>query len=160
MKTKCSRAVLLALFFILINSILISQPLFVQKAHDLRSPLNNTLPFTEDWESQSFTTNNWSVSGNEWVIDTINGNGGSSAKFEGSLGLTNYNAELTSDWIDSVNTGRIFVLFDVMLTDIAGTGTEWFYLEIYDGSQWIKLILFPIQAVFCGKPRNTKYRHW
>ncbi len=139
MKTRCSHIVLIALFLTLINNTLTGQPVFVQKPPVPRSPLNNTLPFTEDWESQSFTTNNWSISGNEWVIDTINGNGGSSAKFEGSSGLTNYNAELTSDWIDSVNTGRIFVLFDVMLTDIAETGTEWFYLEVYNGSQWKKI---------------------
>ena len=112
-----------------------SQNIIVSKK-PLYSPLNQAMPFFEDWESLSFTTNNWEVSGNEWRIDSATGNSGASAMFDGSAGLTNYNSELTCDWIDSVNIGTIRLSFDLMLTDINATGTERLFVEVLSDSAW------------------------
>ncbi len=70
------------LFFILLLEIvfLLSYPckvdgqsLVLNNHQASRSVLNQTLPFSEDWESLSFATNNWVKSGNEWIIDPDNG---------------------------------------------------------------------------------------
>jgi len=140
MKARCFfttlfSILLLATFGYQVNG----QSFSVQSKKISRSVLNQTLPFSEDWESLSFTTHNWSKSGNEWIIDSDNGNSGASVKFDGSDGLVNYTSYLTSDLMDSVKIGDIFIVFDVMLADINSTGTEWFYVEVFDGSEWTKI---------------------
>ncbi len=103
------------------------------------SPLSYDLPFFEDWESHDFSTNNWTISGNEWEIDTTTGNNGASAKFNGSILLTNYLATLTSDWLNAVHTSQIYLKYDLMLTDLQQTETECLVTELFDGTGWIAI---------------------
>ncbi len=104
-----------------------------------RDTTNFDIPFFENWESNSFTTNNWTISDNAWTIDSLVGNLAPSAKFNGGDSLTNYFSTLISNRFNAVNIGEIYLSFDLMLSDINETGTEWLYVEIFNDDKWIKI---------------------
>ncbi len=112
------------------------------------SPGHNTnvrsafsLPFSEDWESHSFSTNQWTLSDNAWVIDVYNGNDGAAAKFKGSAMLSNYSSTLTSNWMagSQIFVGRVTFKFDLKLQSIVNSGSEYLYIKVFDGTNYITL---------------------
>ena len=98
-----------------------------------------SLPFTEDWESQTFTHNLWEISDDAWVIDVATGNGGASAKFSGSSMQSNYSSTLTSNWLAEVNVGTVALKFDLKLIDIVSTGSEYLYIKLFNGTDYFTL---------------------
>ncbi len=94
------------------------------------------LPFVEDWEYHTFTHNLWEISDDAWVIDVYNGNDGASAKFQGSSNQTNYASTLTSNWLAGSAVGRDTLRFDLKLSDLAANGTEFFFIKIFDGTNY------------------------
>ena len=99
------------------------------------------LPFFEDWQSWHFETNQWLTDGDNWQKDTQNGNDAPSAKFHRTPILTDYSSALTSNSFDAslLSVGRIFLNFDLKLTDNNETGTEFMHFQVFDGTDWIKL---------------------
>ncbi len=116
---------------------------------------NIIMPFAEDWETHSFATNNWSVSDNGWKIDTNTGNGGASAKFDGDSLYSGYVSYLESDTFNKVDTGKIYLDFDLMLVDSTSSETEWFFTEVFDGTSWTKRDSVSNSGSFSWK--NYKY---
>ena len=94
------------------------------------------LPFIEDWEYHNFTHNLWEKSDDAWAIDVYNGNDGASAKFQGSSNQTNYSSTLTSNWLDGSAVGRDTLRFDLKLSDLAANGSEFFFIKIFDGTNY------------------------
>jgi len=99
------------------------------------------LPFTEDWEYNSFTHNLWTISDDSWIVDVYTGNDGASAKFKGSSMQTNYSSILTSNWLAGANmfVGTVTLKFDLKLTDIAQNGIEYLYIKLFNGTDYFTI---------------------
>lgn len=87
-----------------------------------------SIPFLENWESGSFTTNGWTfpyMQGN-WTITTGSGDSSQNAKFTGQSSQTNYINELRSLWLDAtqLTCDYIYLDFDMRLQSVNMTGTE------------------------------------
>ncbi len=109
----------------------------VSNAHqNSRADYVFNLPFVEDWEYHTFTHNLWEISDDAWAIDVYNGNDGASAKFQGSSNQTNYFSALTSNWLAGSAVGRDTLRFDLKLSDLAANGTEFFFIKIFDGTNY------------------------
>jgi hypothetical protein len=92
------------------------------------------IPFTEDWSSASFETNNWTQESEYWTITEEAGNPSPSVEFQGNAGLTNYFVPLTSYMfiIDSLQFENIHLLFDLKLNCINTSGDEKISIQIWD----------------------------
>jgi hypothetical protein len=91
------------------------------------------LPFTEDWSSGSFETNNWIQEGDYWIISTETGEPMPSAKFYPTTILTDYFVPLTSYSYVADTSALEFVLveFDCKLESITNTGNEMLILQYW-----------------------------
>lgn len=92
------------------------------------------IPFMENWDSASFTTNHWTfpwMQGN-WTILTNQGYPQPCAAFTGSPSQSNYTYSLRSPWFDATDLtcDNIYLGFDLRLDDITYTGTEKLRVEI------------------------------
>jgi len=96
------------------------------------------LPFFEDWHWGDFETHQWQRDSDNWQIDTQTGNDAPTAKFHRTPILTNYSRNLTSNVFNGnlLNVGRIFLLFDLKLTDNNENVSELFSIQVFDGSNW------------------------
>jgi hypothetical protein len=96
------------------------------------------LPFTEDWNTGLFTTNQWSINGLNWRIAGQIGNPAPAAEFFYNPAQTEYSQSLTSSWINAVQyiDGNIWLDFDLKLQDLNATGDETLKVEVYNGSAW------------------------
>ena len=107
--------------------------------------LTISLPFIEDWSSASFETNGWATECDNWEINNQQGNPGSTAEFKWDPMLQNdYSCSLTSDILlgNQLNVGQIYFDFDIRLDNRNNTGSELFFVEVFDGSSWISLTSF------------------
>ena len=101
--------------------------------------LSISLPFVEDWSSASFETNSWTTECDNWEINNQQGNPSSTAEFKwDSMLQNNYSCSLVSDVIvgSQINVGQIFFDFDIRLDNRNNTGTEFFIVEVFDGTSW------------------------
>jgi hypothetical protein len=99
------------------------------------------LPFTENFETGLFETNNWSTEGNNnWRIAGQAGNQAPAAEFYFSPVVTDYALSLTSDYLigTGINDGNIILEFDLKHTLLNLTGKEKLSVEVFDGYNWIK----------------------
>jgi len=101
----------------------------------------NEIPFVEDWQSESFETNNWTIDSDNWAIDYQNGNEAPSAKFHRTPIESNYTFSLRSNNFDAsdVNVGHIYLKFDLKLDDINASETEFLKIKVKDSENWITL---------------------
>lgn len=91
------------------------------------------LPFSEDWSSGSFETNNWTHEGEQWVIDEGTGNSSPSAKFISPEDESNYFYPLVSCFFiaDTNALKEIYIEFDVKLESNTSTGDEILYCQYW-----------------------------
>jgi hypothetical protein len=84
------------------------------------------LPFIEDWSSNDFETNNWTPYGENWVINSNEGNQSPSVNFQNTPQSSNYYYSLTSSFINAsqIELGDIWLDFDLKLNDEIDNGTE------------------------------------
>jgi len=100
-----------------------------------KSPLSLELSFTEDWSSGSFETNNWTVSSENWLVNTEEGNAKPSAEFRyTSTKGTSFSSVLESDYFGAENLffGSIKLQFD--LKNTGGNGL--LIVSVFDGENW------------------------
>jgi hypothetical protein len=92
------------------------------------------LPFTEDWSSGSFETNNWTQEDDYWAISEESGNPAASVKFQGNSSLTNYFVPLTSYiFIADTNVeSQAYLEIYVKLESVNNTGNEKLYAQYWD----------------------------
>lgn len=131
------------------------------------------LPFTEQFTTGLFETNQWEAESENWQIAGQAGNPAPSANFNYGPVLTNYSNSLTSDWMDgsSFIDGDIMISFDLKHDNINPTGTEILFLDVYNGEEWIEETSFPsvedfnwqietinITNTAKGKPFKVRFR--
>ena len=97
------------------------------------------LPFTEDWSSGSFETNNWTVSSENWRVNTEEGNDKPSAEFRYTPEIgRNYSSELESDFLGAENLflGRIMLQFEIKnsFQNLRENGR--LIVSVFDGENW------------------------
>lgn len=102
------------------------------------------LPFSENWESQSFNTNSWIVEDDSWIISPDEGNPFPAAAFLGQAGLTNYSKTLASFPFlgDTLLHGFIYLDFDLRLNCLHPTGEEALYVQSWNWTNrnWENLV--------------------
>jgi hypothetical protein len=92
------------------------------------------IPFTEDWSSGSFETNNWTQEGGLWTITEETGNPSPSVEFQGNAGLTDYFVPLTSYLFiaESNSVSNVHIEFEVKLESVSSSGDEKLYIQCWD----------------------------
>jgi hypothetical protein len=98
------------------------------------------LPFYEPWNSGSFSVNGWSFDPGQgnWIINSDEGNPAPCAEFASSPALTDYSFALESPVINTsgISCSKIWLDFDVKLTDLGGNSTEELSVELFYNGQW------------------------
>ena len=116
------------LLFLFVIALLISVGTFGQVFSNHRNDTIQPIPFTETWDSASFTANGWRfpwMQGN-WTIFANEGNPKPCAAFTGTPSQLNYSYTLVSPWFDATDLtcDMIYLDFDVSLSSLWQTGTE------------------------------------
>ncbi len=103
----------------------------------------NQLPFTEQFTTGLFETNQWEPEGN-WQIAGQAGNPAPSAIFSYAPVFINYSQSLTSGWMDgsAFIDGNIFVTFDIKIDIIDINDTDSLLLEVFNGDEWVEKAIF------------------
>jgi hypothetical protein len=117
------------------------------------------LPFTENWSSGSFETNNWTGTGGYWTIEN-NGAPELSVSFSGDAVLTNYFVPLTSFIFlaDSIFEGNIRLTFSLKLDCNNSTGAEKLYPQVWDWENQVwNNAIYPLPSNSNGSIDWTDY---
>jgi len=116
-----------------------------EKSKDELSTRSMELPFCEDWNHGTFDFNDWTTSSENWEISSNNGNDAPSAQWnwDPDPGI-DYSSSLTSQLFiaDTLTEGKIWLDFDIALTNRHSTGDEFMKVEIYDGTNWNEVASF------------------
>ncbi len=105
-------------------------------------PLPYTLPFCENWDSMDFATNYWTTeptNTNNWIIDDIGpvGSPQPSAIFYWGPQQVYYENMLSSYELNGTAIpDKIFVKFDIYLSNWDSYTTEWLTANVFDGITW------------------------
>ena len=137
------KSVLLFMFFITPGLVISQFELATQ--HKVN---NHTIPFYEGWNSGDFETNQWTVTGSNWIIDTLEGNQAPSVKFNSTPVQNNYSFSLESDLIDAEDphVGTIILQLDYKIVDSIANGTEYLLLNIVTDTDTIEV--FHVYNIF------------
>jgi hypothetical protein len=114
------------------------------KAGPVHIPITwgRTLPFSEPWNTGSFTFNEWTFSPNpgNWAIDLVTGNPAPVATFSGFPVLTDYDISLISPAFNALpfSCAAIWLDFDIKLIDRNANGSEKLIVEVYYNHEWHK----------------------
>ncbi len=97
------------------------------------------LPFEEDFNTGTFTANQWIIEGANWHIAGQQGNPPPSAIFAYAPVDTNYSLSLISPPIDGSGfiSGSIYLDFELKADVINASGLEKLSAEVFDGIQWV-----------------------
>jgi len=123
------------IFIIMNNIYLLTTVLLVslsqclsQSYASLLSDTIKSIPFTENWDSQTFDTNNWSFPNSQgnWTILINEGDSAPCAAFTGLPSKSNYTYTLQSPWFDATGLicDSIYISFDLKLVGTNNTGNE------------------------------------
>ena len=94
----------------------------------------------EDWSSMSFATNNWTVNGVNWAINTGTGNPAPSAEFYYSpTQAAGYNQYLTSKVYPATYAPVMNLKYDIFLSNSDVSTSNSMAVEIWNGSTWTPL---------------------
>ncbi len=109
------------------------------------------LPFTEDWNTGLFETNQWTIDGDNWRIAGQTGNPAPSAEFFYNPVQTDYALSLTSSWINGIGMdgyidGKFYLDFDLKLQDVNETGEENLQVEVFNGSAWVTVATYTAEG--------------
>jgi hypothetical protein len=96
--------------------------------------MNSALPFTENWSTQQFDTNLWTV-GPDWTLDLTNGNPGPAARYTSQAGSGSYSSSLISYYLgpnmpNSTTPVCTFLDFDYLLSADSLTASEKLSVQI------------------------------
>ncbi len=102
-----------------------------------RPPVFERLIFTENWDSASFFTNGWTVTGGtNWTISSVVGNPVPSAMFGYSPQKTNYEQSLVSGFIEGQHSTILELKYDISLDNYGTTTINQMAVELWDGTTW------------------------
>lgn len=94
------------------------------------------LPFTEDWASNLFTTNNWVAGASNWNNYSSLGNPSPTARFSWNPQVTDYSIPLTSFAFNGVGHDAIKLAFDLSLDNYSTDAINQMSVEVWDGTTW------------------------
>ncbi len=93
--------------------------------------------FSENWNSGSFTANNWTVEGGaNWAISTGTGNPAPSAFFNRSPRQIGYSQSLLSKTITGQRSKLLQLKYDIYLDNAATTTMNAMAVEVWNGIEW------------------------
>jgi type IX secretion system substrate protein/carboxypeptidase family protein len=105
----------------------------------LQFGLGKELPFSENWESLSFETNNWETQCNNWELVADQGNPSPCVQFNGQMQLLDYDCRLISDYINTemAHDGQLKLSFDYKVqTNSGSAATEKLHIMYWTNCQW------------------------
>jgi hypothetical protein len=94
--------------------------------------------FAETWASGNFTANQWSVSGSaaaNWMIAAF-GNPSPSAQFNYLPQITGYDGYLTSRQLAGQHSPRLYLNYDIYLSNFNTTNINTMAVELWNGTTW------------------------
>jgi len=74
------------------------------------------LPFEENWNLGSFSTSDWVISSDNWIISVDTGNSAPSAVFEPEIPLTDYVESLESYYLNAFGMTEGYIFSDMTCT--------------------------------------------
>ena len=116
------------------------------------------LPFYEDFSSGTFSLNQWSTGGANWVVNGQMGNMAPSAEFTWDPLIEDGNSALRSYPLlgYGLTEGDIWLDFDVKLNDRFATGEEKLKVEVFNGMNWNTLYEFANNGSFDWESYHIK----
>lgn len=94
----------------------------------------------EDWSSQSFATNGWTVSGGNWLINAASGNPAPSLEFNYlPTQAAGYNEYVTSKLFPATYAPIQNFKYDILLDNFDVATSNSMAVEIWNGSAWSTL---------------------
>ena len=116
------------------------------------------LPFTENWNAGQYEFNQWTATSN-WVISNLTGIDIPCASFQSNPALTTYDNSLESYFFNSttIDTSFLFKIwldFDLMLSDKTASASEVLAVEIWDGTEWITKKEFKNEGSFAWEHQH------
>ena len=141
-------------------------------AFTVNETLVHLLPFTENFTTGVFSTNQWTSEPN-WKIAGQSGNPAPCVEFSSSPTITNYSRSLTSNWlyIQPFIAGDVYLSFDLKQQTVYTAGTEELIVEVFDGYEWHAIFTItntesttwkdykiPITNLANGKPFKFRFR--
>jgi hypothetical protein len=99
------------------------------------------LPFTENFTTGVFETNQWTVNGGNWSIAGQAGNPAPAAEFSYAPVVTGYEQSIESYFLIGTGfvDGNIKLDFDLKHTLINTSETESLKVEVYNGNSWVQV---------------------
>jgi hypothetical protein len=94
------------------------------------------LPFTEDWATNLFTTNNWTPGAANWANYSQTGNPAPSVRFTWNPQVTDYDIPLTSFDFAGTGINRIKLKFDLALDNFSIDAENMMSIDVWDGTIW------------------------
>ena len=88
-----------------------------------------SLPFTENWNSSSFSTQNWVPEGSNWIISGAWGNPAPTADFHFYPRIYNYSVPLRSHLLNGTETSEIQLKYDIRLANYSTATLEQFKVQ-------------------------------
>jgi len=94
----------------------------------------HSIPFNEDWSSGNFNDNAWEAEGPNWTLNSQSGNPVPSAQFNWDPVQTDYSMILESYPLlgNSMNSGEIYLDFDLKLSVFQPTGNEKMHIMVWN----------------------------
>jgi hypothetical protein len=99
------------------------------------------LPFTEDFTTGVFETNQWTTTGGNWGIAGQTGNPAPSAEFSYNPVVSGYEQALESFYLigSGYIDGNIMLDFDLRHTLVVPSETETLSVQVYNGNSWVQV---------------------
>ncbi len=114
------------------------------------------LPFTEDWTTGLFETNEWTVTGANWQIAGQSGNPVPCAQFNYTPVGSEYEQALESPYINGVGIvdGKIKFDFHLKHALLDSSETEMLTVQVNSGTGWIQVYQFTNSEAFDWTPQR------
>ena len=115
------------------------------------------LPFTENFTTGVFETNQWTVNGGNWSIAGQAGNPAPAAQFSYAPVVTGYEQSIESYYLIGSNVidGSIKLDFDLKHTLINASETESLVVEVNNGSGWAQVAEYKNTANIEWETKNV-----
>lgn len=99
------------------------------------------LPFTEDWTTGLFETNQWTATGGNWTIAGQTGNPAPAAEFSYNPVASTYEQAIESFYMigSGYIDGNIKLDFDIKHTLVVPSETELLSVQVYNGNSWVQV---------------------
>ncbi len=96
-----------------------------------------TVPFEEDWSSNSFGTNAWMKTADNFTVNSSIGNSAPAALFNWNPRMQDYTEFLTTPWIDGSGVENLNLSFSLILNNDSTDAINQMSVDVYNSNAWI-----------------------